>query len=84
MGQVNGHQKEPGSIPESETMDTLCLLGPEGQGRKRAAAPTEDIYSARAVSAVNAHTGYTGRVGVVPGTFHFHSCTILYPVFPTD
>lgn len=84
VGQVNGHQKEPGSTPEPEKVDTLCPLGPEGQGQERAAAPTEDIYSARAVSAVKARTGHKGRVGEVPGTFHFHSCTLLYPVFPTD
>jgi len=71
VGRVNGNQKGPGSKPEPELVDTLLPFSPKGQGRERAAAPMEDIYSARAVSAINAHTGYTGTVSEVLGHLPF-------------
>lgn len=71
MGRVNGNQKEPGSIPEPEHVDTLLPFSPKGQGRERVAAPIEDIFSARAVPAIKAHTGYTGTVREVLGHLPF-------------
>lgn len=87
MGRVNGNQQGTRKQPEPEEAGTRLPVGPEGRGRGRTSTSTEDIYSARAVSAglqerqpqeMQKHKGRSR------GTFSFLSGPVLSPAFPTD
>lgn len=71
MGRVNGNQQGTRKQPEPEEVGTLLPVGPEGRGRGRTSTSTEDIYSARAVSAGKATTGNAEAQGHVPGHLQF-------------